>query len=156
MAGSAAELVDRLQEKPRQFNTDERCRTAGRIDDNRSSPSGGAQPLPAAEGVDQLACAPTALAGRVARSTSPSWHPRAARSCLGPRERRAAELVDRLQEKPRQFNTDERCRTAGRIDDNRSSPSGGAQPLPVVEGVVGLIVVVLAKAVLPPDVVPVR
>ena len=76
-----------------------------------------------------------------------------------PKQRRATPTgsrrnrgLSRLQEKPRQCTTDGRWWTAGRIGGNRNSPSGGAQPLSVVEGIVGLVVVVTAKAVLPGDV----
>lgn len=89
------------------------------------------------------------------RSTNPaSPYSTQRRHHLATVPRRSARLLctTRLQEKPRQCTTDGRWWTAGRIGGNRSSPSGGAQPLSVAEGIVGLVVVVTAKAVLPLDV----
>ena len=54
-------------------------------------------------------------------------------------------LLERGTKKPRQCITDERWWTAGRIGGERSSLSGGVQPLPVVEGIVDLMVVVPVK-----------
>ncbi len=120
------------------------------------------RPCAAPQPADPLAC----FVRPACEKAPPTHHQRATadsgqdrRQLRQPKQRRATPTGDRrnrglsrLQEKPRQCITDGRWWTAGRIGGNRNSPSGGAQPLPVVEGIVVLVVVVTMKAVFPGDV----
>lgn len=67
-----------------------------------------------------LAWTPTARAAALSGSRARVGIPRTARPPGADAGDKPRSCFGRLQEKPRQFNTDERCRTAGRIDDNRN------------------------------------